>query len=50
MFNSIKLSSIEVNSIVGKCVLLELDIYVLVDVKASKYIYMYNSPNARINT
>ena len=42
--------SLEVNSIIGKCVLLELDIYVLVEVKANKYTYMHNSSNAHINT
>ena len=49
-FNFIELSPTEVNSIVGKCVLLELDIYVLIDIKASKYTYMYNNSNTYINT
>ena len=42
--------SIEVNSIIGKCVLLELDIYVSIDRKASKYTYMHTNSNAYINT
>ena len=49
-FNLFNLLSIEVNSIVGKCVLLELDIYVLIDIKANKYTYMHNKSNAYINT
>ena len=49
-FNSIKLSSIEVNSIVGKCVLLELDINVSIDKEANKYAYMHTNSNTYINT
>lgn len=49
-FNFIELSPIEVNSIVGKCVLLELDIYVLIERETNKYTYMHNKSNAYINT
>ena len=49
-FNLIKPSSLEVNSIVGRCVLLELDIYVSIDKEANKYTYMYTNTIAYINT
>jgi hypothetical protein len=42
--------SIEVNSIIGRCVLLELDIYVSIDKEANKYTYMHTNSNAYINT
>ena len=49
-FNFIELAPIEVNSIIGKCALLELDIYVTIDIEANEYTYMHNKSNAYINT
>ena len=42
--------SLEVNSIIGKCVLLELDINVSIDKEANKYTYMHTNSNTYINT
>ena len=49
-FNSINLASIEVNSIIGKCVLLGLDIYVTINREANEYAYMYINSYNYINT
>ena len=42
--------SLEVNSIIGKCVLLDLDINVSIDKEANKYTYMHTNSNTYINT
>ena len=42
--------SLKINSIVGKCVLLDLDINVSIDRKTNKYVYMHTNSNTYINT
>ena len=42
--------SLEINSIIGKSVLLDLDINVSIDRKTNKYVYMHTNSNTYINT